>query len=421
MVSLLRLIAAAICLTLSLAHAIPARNYGNRWNIARRSVSLDLTRNPDYAPNGPAAYARALKKWGAEVPSELVHSLAAMKANVGEVGAASIRGDREFLSRVGYGTPPQYLDVDFDTGSSDVWVYTSETRKHVAGGRPVWVIEDSKTAKRVHNATWMIAYGDGSHAWGNVYKDTLSIGNITLPAAVIESATSASLSLTNDPDIDGIFGLAYGLPSQTEPQQPSVLSALTPLLSAPVFTADLQYHSSCGAYTFGYIDHARHTANTTIHYTPLVADATFWQFGYTGLHVGGQNVWYLSERWTAIADTGTTLLLLGADVVELYYATGVPGARHNTSIGGIWTYPCAGPALPDFEIGMANGWVATVPGRFMNYSVMPDDPATCMGGLQTFGLADFGIFGDIFLKAVYAVFDVGGARIGFADKPLDLE
>lgn len=94
MVSLLRLIAAAICLTLSLAHAIPARNYGNRRNIARRSVSLDLTRNPDYAPNGPAAYARALKKWGAEVPSELVHSLAAMKAN-GEFFHARSEGSKK--------------------------------------------------------------------------------------------------------------------------------------------------------------------------------------------------------------------------------------------------------------------------------------------------------------------------------------
>jgi hypothetical protein len=168
------------------------------------------------------------------------------------------------------------------------------------------------------------------------------------------------------------------------------------------------------------------------------------------LHIGGQNVWYLSEQWSAIADTGTTLLLLGKDVVDLYYSSGVPRAQRNVSIGGIWTYPCAGEALPDFEMGFKNGWVATVPGRFMNYSVMPDDLSTwyvlplsrtsclswrrggiqpwkkgltlfSMGGLQAFGLEDFGILGDIFLKAVYAVFDVGGARIGFADKPLHLE
>jgi hypothetical protein len=76
-VSLLQLITTALYLILSIAHATPIHNHV----INRRSVSLGLTRNPDYAPNGPAAYARALKKWGAEVPSELVNSLAAMKAD----------------------------------------------------------------------------------------------------------------------------------------------------------------------------------------------------------------------------------------------------------------------------------------------------------------------------------------------------
>jgi hypothetical protein len=76
--------------------------------------------------------------------------------------------------------------------------------------------------------------------------------------------------------------------------------------------------------------------------------------------------------------------------------------------------------LPDFEVGFGNGFVATVPGRFMNYTVMPDDAAMCMGGLQEWGNDDLGIFGDVFLKAVYAVFDVGGKRIGFAEKELEL-
>lgn len=76
---------------------------------------------------------------------------------------------------------------------------------------------------------------------------------------------------------------------------------------------------------------------------------------------------------------------------------------------------------------------------FFNYTVMRDDPRMCMGGMQEFdGVIDtsgdggiqgpeegqggrVAIFGDIFLKAVYAVFDVGGGRIGFGEKRLELE
>lgn len=60
---------------------IPAQIQRNSNGPARRSVSLELTRNPNYVPNGPAAYAHALKKWGADVPSELTNSLAVMKGN----------------------------------------------------------------------------------------------------------------------------------------------------------------------------------------------------------------------------------------------------------------------------------------------------------------------------------------------------
>lgn len=38
----------------------------------------------------------------------------------GDVNADTIINDREYLSRVGFGTPLQWLNVDLDTGSSDV-------------------------------------------------------------------------------------------------------------------------------------------------------------------------------------------------------------------------------------------------------------------------------------------------------------
>ncbi|KAL1839313.1 hypothetical protein VTJ49DRAFT_1641 [Mycothermus thermophilus] len=396
----------------------------NNHQLTKRSVTVDLQRNPNYTPNGPAAYALALSKWGAEVPQKLTQSLAVMggpEGAKGDVEAASVHDDREYLSRVGFGTPLQWLTVDLDTG----WLYTTDTRLSIAQDRRIFHINASSTAEPIANATWYITYGDGSAAWGRVYRDVISLANITIPNATIESATSASLSLVADPDLDGVFGLAYNLSSQTSPSQPSVLSALLPRLAEPVFTADLRWRSSAGAYTFGYVDHERHTDE--LKYTNLSEGAQFWEFAYRGLHIGGQDRWYLSaeeeeeeeDRWRAIADTGTTLLLMGSEVAELYYAD-VPGARWNLTVGGIWTYPCNNSVLPEFEIGFDNGFVATIPGQFMNYTAMPDNPEQCMGGLQVWGYDDLAIFGDVFLKAVYAVFDVGQARIGFAPKKLQL-
>ncbi|KAK4163685.1 aspartic peptidase domain-containing protein [Cladorrhinum sp. PSN259] len=377
---------------LTLAGASPSHR-----KLSPRSVSLPLTRNPAYVPNGPAEYARALYKWGKDIPDSLA-SLTSSKGEVGDVAAPSIKNDREYTSRVGFGTPFQYLNVDLDTGSADV---------------PIWVIENSTTAKRVKGAVWSITYGDTSSAWGNVYTDHIEIAGIAVHDAVVESAVSVSPLLAAEPNLDGLFGLAYGLRSEVRPNQPTVLSTLTKQLDQQLFTVDLKYHGADGAYTFGYIDKDRHIDE--IRYTPLAPGAKWWEFNFTGVHVAGQNVWYLAQ-WPAIADTGTTLMLLSHDVAELYYSA-VPTARQERELGNIWVYDCKSPPLPDFEIGLANGWVGTVPGKYMNYTTIIDNSTLCMGGLQEIE-HDFGILGDVFLKAHYAVFDVAGGRIGFAHKDL---
>jgi hypothetical protein len=77
----LRLIISLTLLLLSsLANAIRLPvGINKKSTVAHRSVTLDLQRNPNYRPNGPAAYARALTKWGAKVPRELTASLAAIR------------------------------------------------------------------------------------------------------------------------------------------------------------------------------------------------------------------------------------------------------------------------------------------------------------------------------------------------------
>jgi len=262
--------------------------------------------------------------------------------------------------------------------------------------------------------------GDGSYATGNVWKDQVNLGGIIVPDAIVESAVTVSRSLVSDEVISGLLGLAYKQPSQVTPTQPTFLEQMEPLLDQLLYTVDLRYHAS-GMYQFGAIDHSRHIGNIT--WVPLSDGARFWDFPFTSYNVGSTRVWLLSS-WRAIADTGTTLILLQPDLVERYYAE-VAGAAFNDSLQA-WTFPCAAH-LPDFNLGFGGGggggWHATVPGKYINYLNMSDyEPGStlCYGGIQENGGLPFSILGDVFLKAVSAIFDKAGSRIGFADKVLDV-
>ena len=61
-----------------------------------------------------------------------------------------------------------------------------------------------------------------------------------------------------------------------------------------------------------------------------------------------------------------------------------------------------------------------VPGSYMNYAPLSAGSASCFGGIQSDASIGFSIFGDVFLKAQFVVFDnaAGGPQLGFAAKNL---
>lgn len=188
---------------------------------------------------------------------------------------------------------------------------------------------------------------------------------------------------------------------------------LAPSLQCPYFAADLRYHAA-GAYDFGYLDSTRYVP--PIAYMPsdntTATTQGFWGFSGTGYAVGcGADVPYAIRG--AIADTGTTLLYTDAAIVQSYYLQ-VPGAAPDAvNAGGLYTFPCTS-VTPDLTF-VFGGYRATVPGKYINYE--PLGNGNCIGGLQiaTFGVP-MSIFGDVFLKSQYVVFDTCGPALGFAGK-----
>jgi aspergillopepsin I len=254
--------------------------------------------------------------------------------------------------------------------------------------------------------------GDNSYAYGNVWKDVVSVGSLVIDNMTVESAVEISPGMFSQNKMSGILGLAYTLTSRVTPPQPNLVNNIAPLMSQNVFTADLKWHAE-GSYNFGSIDSSQYQGD--IHYTDLIDDAEFWEFVFTGFNTAPSLDWYISE-WKGIADTGTTLLLLPDSIIITYYSN-VATADNSTTGDGMWSFPCD-TQLPDFNLGFANGWHATIPGKYINYTVT-DINDRCYGGLQSNQGESFSILGDIFLKAVFAVFDVSGKRVGFANKDLD--
>ncbi|KAI1497917.1 secreted aspartic proteinase precursor [Biscogniauxia marginata] len=392
---------------LSLASAAPLEEQKGH------SFTVHQVRNPKHVKNGALALAKAYRKFGAPLPEYLTSAINQTYANskratTGSAATTPEEYDVEYLTPVSIGTPAQTLNLDFDTGSADLWVFSTELASRYQSGHSVYSPSKSSTSKKLSGYTWDISYGDGSGASGDVYTDIVNIGGVSFASQAVEAASTISTQFTEDTDNDGLVGLAFSTINTVSPSsQKTFFDNVKSSLSQPLFAADLK-HGTPGSYDFGFADSSKYTGSIT--YTSVSTSQGFWQFTANSYQVGSTSY---STKVSGIADTGTTLLLLPDAVVKNYYSK-VSGSQNSDSYGG-YVFPCSA-TLPTFTYVVGTKSIV-IPATYMNYAPVTEGSSTCYGGLQSSTGIGLNIFGDIALKAAYVVFNGASTpQLGFATK-----
>ncbi|KAH9898434.1 protease [Cubamyces lactineus] len=300
------------------------------------------------------------------------------------------------------GTPGQSFVVDFDTGSSDLWIPSYSCTSPECKSKRKYNPNASSTSIR-RNDTLNTEYGDGTSVSGSVYSDTVVVAGLEVQDYTFGVAEAMSGQTAESED--GILGL--GLPGlMTLPSVPFLYRAVTTeVMQKYVFAFKLSKNHS--ELYLGGTDASCYTGD--IEYHPIMEDKGFWQLGNATVTVGNTTV--VSGVKTVI-DSGTTLIYGPPEDVAKFYES-IPGSKLYDTINGFYTFPCdATRSDVAFSWG-GKGWFIDAE----NFSHGRAEDGQCIGAVagRDLGMGDnVWLVGDSFMQNVYTVFSADNKSIGFA-------
>ncbi|OAX81257.1 vacuolar protease A [Emergomyces africanus] len=312
----------------------------------------------------------------------------------------------QYFATISIGTPPQTFKVVLDTGSSNLWVPSSECGSIACYLHSKYDSSASSTHKK-NGSEFAIQYGSGSLT-GFVSQDTVRIGDLVLENQLFAEATSEPGLAFAFGRFDGILGLGYDTISVNKIVPPFYQMMDQGLLDEPVFSfylGDTNVDGDDSEAMFGGVNKDRYTGDLTT--IPLRRKA-YWEVDLDAITFGNEVA--SLENTGAILDTGTSLIALPSTLAELLNKE--MGAKK--SFNGQYTIDCAKrDALPELTF--------TLTGH--NFTIGPYDYILEVQGscISSFMGMDFpapvgplAILGDSFLRRYYSVYDLGKDAVGLA-------
>jgi len=263
----------------------------------------------------------------------------------------------QYFSEISLGTPPQDFKVILDTGSSNLWVPSTDCNSIACYLHSKYDHSSSSTYKK-NGSSFEIRYGSGSLS-GYVSQDVFRIGDLTVKHQDFAEATSEPGLAFAFGRFDGIMGLGY--------DTISVNKIVPPVYNKAYWEVDLD------AITFG--DSTAELENTG-----------------------------------AILDTGTSLIALPSTLAELLNKE--IGAKK--SFNGQYTVECdKRDGLPDLTFTLTGHNFTIGP-----FDYILEVQGSCISAFMGMDFPEpvgpLAILGDAFLRQWYSVYDIGTSSVGLA-------
>lgn len=312
----------------------------------------------------------------------------------------------QYFSEIAIGNPPQEFKVVLDTGSSNLWVPSSDCSSIACYLHNKYDHSDSSSYKK-NGSDFAIRYGSGS-VEGYISKDTVQIGDLKIKDQLFGEATSEPGLAFAFGRFDGILGLGYDTISVNGIPPPFYSMVDQGLLDEPVFAFYLSDTNSKEAESeaiFGGVNKEHYTGEMTK--IPLRRKA-YWEVDLDAITFGGETAEF--ESTGAILDTGTSLIALPSTLADLLNKE--MGAKKGYN--GQYTVECSKrDSLPDLTF--------TLTGH--NFTIGPYDyilevQGSCISSFMGFDIpppaGPLVILGDSFLRRYYSVYDLGNNAVGLA-------
>lgn len=241
-----------------------------------------------------------------------------------------------------------------------------------------------------------MTYGDGSTARGKVYDDTLTIGELKAYGQAVGSATTSTLG----DESAGIAGMAF--PSLSQFKRDPFMQTLIKqgVISQGIFAFGLS--KTDARLDVGGVDRASY--RDSLNYVDVDTSTGFWTISAGTLN----GVPLLSS----IVDTGTTLVIgPPVDVSIICLEAGGIIVPYGSDVFCGYRADQPTPVFT-FEFNGVKYQPSPDAVRFTD-----DGPIILTGFVgSSIGILDGWILGDVFLRDLYAAFDIDNGRVGFAPR-----